>query len=151
MRDPVEDPAPPDRLPDALVGRLDSLEIPELKAVRSYVEGRVESLRTPIEAEIEAKAAGEVLDIESHGEYALVWISPPESDARGTLTELASLYHVRRTRRLDGSESLRWSYLGDVRDSEPGRRESFGRPLDAAGADRPRGASDELERSERGE
>lgn len=111
------DSPPPDELPDALVERIDSLEIPELRAVRSYVDGRIDSLRTPIEEEIAATAAGEVLDVDTHGAYALVRMRMPEPDDVDATADLVSLYHVRREERLDGSESLHWTYLGDVQNS----------------------------------
>lgn len=118
MTDANEDPEPPKDLPDDLVARIDSLEIPALKAVRSYAERRIDALRTPLEEEIEATAAGEVVEIEDHGAYALVKMHPSDPDGPGANADLVSLYHVRREPQLDGTESIHWAYLGDVDDAE---------------------------------
>lgn len=130
MSDPHDEPEVLDTLPDELIQRIDSLELPELKAVLSYVEHRIEALRTPIEEEIEAAAAGEVLQIENHGAYALVRKHPPNPDSSGTNTDIVSLYHVRREPQSDGTESLQWAYLGDVHNSEQIRCDFCGGPLD---------------------
>lgn len=130
MSNSNEDPEPPDTLPDALIQRINSLQLPELKAVLSYVERRIETLRTPIEEEIEATAAGEVLQIENHGAYALVRKHPPDPDGPGANRDIVSLYHVRREQQLDGTESLHWAYLGDVHNSEQIRCNSCGGILD---------------------
>ena len=124
------EPTPPNDLSEALIQRIDALELPELKSLLSYVEQRIDALRTPIEEEIEANAAGEILDIENHGAYAIVRKHPPDPDGDGAHTEITSLYHVRREPQLDGSESLHWAYLGDVHNNEQIRYESCGRTLD---------------------
>ncbi|WP_396612549.1 zinc ribbon domain-containing protein [Haloferax sp. S1W] len=130
MDDSNEGPVPPNTLSDALIQRIDSLALPELKSVLSYVEHRIESLRTSIEEEIEASAAGEVLKIADHGAYALVRKHPPDPDRSGVDTDRVSLYHVRREHRMDGTESLHWAYLGDVYNAEQIRCESCGGRID---------------------
>lgn len=134
MSDTNEGPSPPDDLSDALVEQVDALALPELKSLHSYVERRIDSRRPPldaaIEAEIEATDAGEVVDVESHGWYALVRKHPPDPDGSGVNTDITSLYHVRREPNLDGTESLRWAYLGDVHTTAETRCVSCGRPLD---------------------
>ncbi|WP_253805945.1 zinc ribbon domain-containing protein [Haloferax sp. Q22] len=125
---------PPNNLSEALVQQLNSLGLPELKSVLSYVEHRIEALRTPIEEEIEATAAGEVLKIENHGAYALVRKHPPKSDGSGVSTDRVSLYHVRREHRMDGTDSLHWAYLGDVHNAEQLRCGSCGGILDKEAA-----------------
>jgi hypothetical protein len=67
MSDSIEDPEPPDTSSDALMQQVDSVELPELKALLSSIEHRIEALRTPIGEEIEATAAAEVLQINNHG------------------------------------------------------------------------------------
>ena len=124
------EPTPPDDLSEALIQRIDTLELPELKSLLSYVEQRIDALRTPIEEEIEANAAGEILDIENHGAYAIVRKHPPDPDGDGANTEITPLYHVRREPQLDGSESLHWAYLGDVHNSAQTRCETCGQTLD---------------------
>ncbi|WP_280584995.1 zinc ribbon domain-containing protein [Halorubrum sp. Boch-26] len=130
MSDTNEDPTPPDDLPQKLIQRVDALELPELKSLLSYIERRIESLRSPIEAEIEADAAGEVLEIETHGAYALVRQHPPDPDGPGVNTDITSLYHVRREPQYDGTESLHWAYLGDLHNVAEARCESCGRTFD---------------------
>lgn len=130
MGDSDEGAVPPNNLSDALIQRIDSLALPELKSVISYVERRIEALRTPIEEEIEATAAGEVLKIADHGAYALVRTHPPDPDRSGVNTDRVSLYHVRREQQMDGTESLHWAYLGDVHNAEQIRCASCGGTLD---------------------
>jgi len=133
MSDTHDDPVPTDDLPETLIERIDALELPELKSLLSYVERRIESLRTSIEAEIEANAAGEILDIENHGGYALVRKHPPDPEGPGVDTDITSLYHVRRDPGLDGAESLHWAYLGDVHNTATARCETCGRTFDGEG------------------
>lgn len=130
MSDSNEDPTPPDNLPDALIQELDSLELPELKSLLSYIERRINALRAPIEEEIKATAAGEILNIESLGAYTLVRTHPPNPNGHGVNTNFVSLYHVRREQQLDGTESLHWAYLGDVQNSEQIRCNTCGGILD---------------------
>lgn len=130
MSDANEDPTPPDDLPKTLIQRIDALEVPELKSLLSYMERRIESLRTPIEAEIEANATDEVLEIENHGADALVRKHPPDPYGPGVNTEITSLYHVRREPQLNGTESLHWAYLGDVDNTAETRCETCGRTFE---------------------
>lgn len=144
------DPDPPDSLSDALIQQIDSLDLPELKALISYVERRLEELRTPLEEEIEANAAGKILEIDMHGPYALVRQHPPNPEGTGVNSDVISLYHVRRENQLDGTESLNWAYLGDVNTSatgggntrEPTRCLSCGARLDTDGSICPHCGSD---------
>lgn len=127
MDDSAEDS---DVFPDPVREQLDELDIPELRATQSYVEERIESLREPLEAEIVENAAGEVVDIEDHGAYAIVRTHPPNPDGSGVDTSLVSLYHVHRERHVNGEEVLHWSFLGDIQDSAEDRCDNCGRPLE---------------------
>lgn len=111
-----EELRPPVDLPDELLERIDSLENTELKAVQSYVEKRIESLRTPFEEEIQATASGKILDIEKHGGYALVRMHPPDPESSDVDTDRVSVYHVKREPHPDGSESVHWERIGDMKD-----------------------------------
>ncbi|WP_424005545.1 zinc ribbon domain-containing protein (plasmid) [Haloarcula salina] len=129
MENSNEGPTPPDDLSEELIQRIDALELPELKSLLSYIDQRINALRTSIEEEIEANAAGEILAIENHGAYAIVEKHPPDPDGDGVNTEITSLYHVQREAQPDGLESLHWAYLGDVHNSAQTRCESCGRTL----------------------
>lgn len=130
MGDSNAGPTVPGNLPDALIQQIDALELPDLKSLLSYIEQRIEALRPPIEEEIEATAAGEVLEIKNHGAYAIVRKHPPDSTGDGVNTDITSLYHVRREPKIDGTESLHWAYLGDVQNTARPRCETCGRTLD---------------------
>lgn len=130
MSDANDEPTPPDDLSESLIQRLDALDRSELRSLLSYVKQRIESLHTPIEVEIEANAAGAILEIENHGAYALVRMHPPELDGSGVNTDRTSLYHVRREPQVDGTESLHWAYLGDVLNTAEERCETCGRTFD---------------------
>lgn len=142
MSDRDRSSAPPDRLPDSLIERIDSLGVSELQALLSYVESRIDSLRTPLEAEIEADAAGEILEIKKYGGYALVRMHPPAPDGSTVDTNVVSLYHVRREQQLSGEESLHWAYLGDVGAAGQNRCRTCGRPVDSDAAVCPHCESD---------
>jgi len=148
MDNPRKTPAPPDTPPDVLTQRIDSLTLPELKAVLSYVERRIEAVRTPIGAEIEATAAGEILEIEKQGACALVKRHLPDPDASGVNTGRALLYHVRRERQFDGTESLHWTHLGDVPDPEQIRCDSCGGVVDGDASVCPRCGSEDVGHSD---
>lgn len=141
-------PTPPDNLPDTLIQAIDSLGLPELKSALSYIERRIDALRRPIEEEIEATAAGEVLTIENHGGYALVRKHPPNPDGPGVNTDRVSIYHVRREPQTDGTESLHWAFLGDVHNSEQIRCNTCGGVLDADASVCPHCGSEIIDNSE---
>lgn len=132
MSDETDEPTPPPALSASLIQQIDALELPELKSLRTYVEQRIASRRSPIESDIEADAAGEILAIEPHGEYALVRMHPPDTDGTGVNTAITSIYHVRRESQLDGTETLHWAYLGDVKHRADTHRGPDDRPLDEA-------------------
>lgn len=148
MGDSNDGPVPPDTLPEALIQRIDSLTLPELQSVLSYVERRIEALRTSIEEEIEATATGEILQIENHGGYALVRKHPPDPDGSEVNTDRVSLYHVRREPQMDGTESLHWAYLGDVCNSEQIRCNTCGGTFDTDAAACPHCGSDAIDNPE---
>ena len=118
------------RLPDGLLERIDSLDVPQLRAVLEHVEERLESQRTPLEQEIREAATGEIVGIEDHGAYALVRKHLLAPDEPGVNTDVVSLYHVSRETYPDGTESLHWAYLGDVDDEGAIKCERCGRTFD---------------------
>lgn len=148
MGDSDEKPEPPEKLPESLVNQLDSLEIPELKAVRSYVIQLIRFIRPPIEEEIRAETAGEIIEMEDRSAYAIVRMHPPDPDGSGALTDVVSLYHVRRESRPDGTESLNWGYLGDIRNPPENRCSTCGREISSDVTRCPRCNHDQSEQSE---
>lgn len=151
MSNPGEEPDPTENLPEPLIQQIDSLQLPELKTVLSYVENRIETLRTPIEEEIAATTGGEVVNVESHGGYAFVQKHPPDPDGPGVNTDTVSLYHVRLEPHMDGTESLHWAYLGDVGNSEEIRCNSCGGRLDRSASVCPHCGSENVHQSGAGE
>lgn len=127
---PDDATADPSRLPDGLLERLDSLDVPQLRAVLDHVEERLESQHSPLEREIMEDATGEIVAIEDQGAYALVRKRSPDPDEPGANTDVVSLYHVSREPHLDGTESLHWAYLGDVSDDGAVTCEHCGRTFD---------------------
>ena len=130
MSDSDGGPTPPDDLPERLIQRVDALDLSELTSLRSYIEQRIESPQVSLTADIEANAAGEVLNIEIHGGHAHVETHPPDSNGSGVDTEITSLYHVQREPHPDGTKSLHWAYLGDVYNTPEARCETCGRTFD---------------------
>ncbi|WP_408959634.1 hypothetical protein [Natrinema sp. 74] len=117
MSDPVDEQSVPDQLPDSLVKELDTLGSAELRVVHEYVEQRLTESQQPIEEQILEDAEGEVLSIEDRGIYTLVRKRPPSQGDSERETRLVSLYQVTRERHPDGEETLHWSFLGDVHDT----------------------------------
>jgi len=115
VSDSGDEPEPPSDLPDELVRQVDALELPALKALYGYVRRSVDARRPPLAALVEEDADGEVLEVDVHDGYALVRLHPPASDGSGPRESVTSLYHVRREPDPDGTESLHWTYLGDVK------------------------------------
>lgn len=171
MTDSDDDAVQSEELPDSLLETVDSLTGTELEALLTYVENRIESDWAPLRSDIEASAAGEVLDVTRDGPYALVRAHPPadgdrdqtgesrdetDDDSRETDgaadqmdevvvdTDVVSLYHVRREFLSDGTESLHWTYLGDVYDPEQRRCDACGRRLDETATVCPHCGSDEI-------
>lgn len=112
----TENQGPPDRL----VEILDDLDAPTLRVVHTYVEQRVDDLRPSLQNLIRSETNGRVVDIEDRGTYTLVRKCPPSQSDSGTASSPLSLYRVKREKQLNGEESLRWSYLGDVTGGECG-------------------------------
>lgn len=102
--------------PDRLVEILDELDAPTLRGVRSYAEQRLDDLRPPLEELIRSEADGEIVDIDDRGAYTLVRKCPPVGAESETTSRPLHLYRVKREERLDGEETLHWSYLGEVTD-----------------------------------
>lgn len=157
MTNSADDPVPPERLPESLLAEVDSLSGGELDALLSYVEERVESDQSSLRADIEASAAGEVIDVERDGLHALVRAHPPadgtgddqdeagiDTDTTSVDTDVISLYHVRREYLADGTESLHWAYLGDVYNLGQLRCDACGRTLDEPTTVCPHCGSDEI-------
>lgn len=150
MSDSDDDAVPTEGLPESLLEAVDSLTESELEALLSYVEKRIESDWSSLRADIEASAAGEVLDVERDGPYALVRAHPPadslgvDTDTTGVDTDVVSLYHVRREHLADDPESLHWAYLGDVYDLGQHRCDACGRTLEEPSENCPYCGSDEI-------
>lgn len=102
---------------ETLIRRNNSLDLPELQSLLSYIQQCIEAVRTPIEKVIKANAAGVVPEIEKHGADALVRKHPPVPGGPRINTDIVSLYHVRRKSQLDGTDSLHWPYLGIFHDA----------------------------------
>lgn len=130
MSDPPPDQDGPDDLSEALIQRINGLRASELQTLRSYIDERIESLQPPIEEEVRATAAGEVIAVDDHEGYVLARIHPLNPDGPGVNTEKTELYHVSREQHPDGTDSLHWSYIGDVQQEGEVRCESCGRSLD---------------------
>ncbi|WP_135827827.1 zinc ribbon domain-containing protein [Halorussus halobius] len=125
----VDEPVASDRLPSALVDRLDVLDVPGLRAARTYVDERIEHCTTPIRERILAEATGEILGIEDYGPYVLVRKRPEHRDVPED-SQLVSLYHVTREKRPDSEETLNWSFIGQVMDVAVFDCEHCGRAVD---------------------
>lgn len=109
--------------PDMLVETLDDLDAPTLRAVRTYVERRLDDVRPSLRELIRSEAEGEIVDIEDHGAYTLVRKYPPGQRNAEETSQPLSLYRVKREKQLDGEETLHWSYLGDVTESPDWERQ----------------------------
>lgn len=131
MNDSAGEPDAAQGLPDALVETLDGLEPRALRAVADYVEDRLANAQVPIADLIDAEGRRDVLDVDDRGPYTLVRTKTrgamgADEDPRGV-----SLYHVSREQRLDGEETLHWSFLGDLYRSTMEASETCGAPADA--------------------
>lgn len=144
-------PTPPEDLPDPLVEILDTLEVPALRSVQTYIRRSLEHRRPPIAERILAEACGDVVDIEDRGAYALVRMRPPVPDGPGAHDDVRSLYHVRHEPRPDGGESLHWSFVGDVRETRRIECETCGTTLEGDREYCPHCDSDEIRRYGGGE
>ena len=101
-------------LPDALVEILDDLDVSTLRSVRTYLDQRIDDLRPTLPEMIRAEAEGEIVDIRDRGPYTLVRKYPTSRDSSDTYPQPLFLYRVKREKRLNGEETLHWSFLGDV-------------------------------------
>ena len=100
--------------PDALVEILDDLDVSTLRSVRTYLDQRIDDLRPTLPEMIRAETEGEIVDIIDRGPYTLVRTYPTSGDSSHTYPQPLFLYRVKREKRLNGEERLRWSFLGDV-------------------------------------
>lgn len=80
----VRTPMESRELPDTLVEGLDDLDEATLRAVRTYVEQRLDEIRPPLEELIRSETDGEIVEIRDDGEYTLVGKRPsPGGITRG--------------------------------------------------------------------
>jgi len=100
--------------PDALTEPLNELSASALRAVRTYVEQRLDEVRPTLPELIRSEADGEIVDIIDRGAYTVVRKYPPSQDSYDGSSQPLSLYRAKRVRQMNGEETVRWSYLGDV-------------------------------------
>jgi len=101
-------------LPDVLVEILDGLNVSTLRSVRTYLGQRIDDVRPTLPEMIRAETEGEIVDIVDGGPYTLVRKYPTSGDSSDTDPQPLFLYRVKREKRLNGEETLHWSFLGDV-------------------------------------
>ena len=102
MTAPTESQEPPEIL--------DDLDAPTLRAVRTYIEQRLDDVRLSLEERIRSEADGEIVDIEDWEAYTLVRKYPPSRANSENSSQPHSLYRVKREKRLNGEETLHWSF-----------------------------------------
>jgi len=100
--------------PAALVEILDDLDVSTLRSVQTYLDQRIDELRPTLPEMTRAETEGEIIDITDRGPYTLVRKYLTSRDSSDTYPQPLSLYRVKREKRLNGEETLHWSYLGDV-------------------------------------
>ena len=122
------------RLPNALVEILDDLDASTLRTVRTHVDQRLDDLRPTTPEVIRSETEGEIVEITDGRPYTLVRKRPPSGEGADTGPRPLSLYRVKRAKRLNGEETLRWSYLGDVTEPDDVERGNCGGPLNGSTA-----------------
>jgi hypothetical protein len=100
--------------PNTLIEILDDLDILTLRSVRTYLDQRIDDLRPTLPEMIRAETEGEIVDIRDRRSYTLVRKYPTSRDNSDTYPQPLSLYRVKREKRLNGKETLHWSFLGDI-------------------------------------
>lgn len=98
--------------PDTLIEIFDDLDISTLRSVRSYLDQRIDDLRPTLPEMIRAETESEIVDIRDGRSYTLVRKYPISRDNSDTYPQPLSLYRVKREKRLNGEETLHWSFLG---------------------------------------
>lgn len=124
-------PTESDVLSDELLDTLDSLKRPTLRALDRYVTQELETLRPTTADQIETEADGKIVDIEDCGTYTLVRKQPPTEDDSADGSRPVQVYHVIQAKQPNGTDTLHWSFIGDMRGARWGerRRCSSGHPL----------------------
>ena len=102
------------KLPDALVETVEYLDVSTLRSVRTYLDQRIDDLRPTLPEMIRAETEGEIVDITDRGPYTLVRKYPTPRNSSDTYSQPLFFYRVKREKRLNGEETLHWSFLGDV-------------------------------------
>ena len=134
--------------PDALVESLDDLDVSTLRSVRTYLDQRIDDLRSTLPEMIRAETGDEIVDIIDRGPYTLVRKYPTPRDDSDTYPQPLFLYRVRREKRRNGEERLHWSFLGDVIEPPSVECGNCGVLLDESTAACPR-CGEELSRDEK--
>ena len=102
------------KLPDAFVETLDNLDVSTLRSVRTYLDQRIDDLRPTLPGMIRTETEGEIVDIIDRGPCTLVGKYPTSRDSSDTYPQPLFFYRVKREKRLNGEETLYWSFLGEV-------------------------------------
>lgn len=116
--------------PDTVVELLDDLDAPTLRAVRTYVEQRLDELRSSLRERIRSEADGTIVDIEDRGAYTLIRKYPLSQGDSENSSQSLLLYRVKREKRPNGEETLHWSCLGDVTERSGVECENCGALMD---------------------
>lgn len=123
---------PSEHLSESLVDQVDALDQAELRALRTYVTRRINSIQPSLEEQIRADAAGEVLEITDHSGYVLVKMHPPSPDGPGVDQTVVSLYHVQQEPQINGTVSLHWTYIDDAESPDLPRCDTCGGVIESA-------------------
>lgn len=115
-RDSTE-PTPPEGLPEQLVSRLARLNADELRKTIIHAQELLQS-REETGPRIEPNPGEDIVRVTEEDGYTEVVKRTPCGNDCDDCPHGPYLYHVAEERRLDGSETLHWKFIGKVRSDD---------------------------------
>lgn len=114
MDQPIEDPTPPDELPEQVVEAVTSLSSAQLRKLIEFAQSRLRITESSISELIEPKENEEIVRIKDYGYYCVVVKRKTGETDQEAASEPPHAYVVTIEPEREGGHHLHWEDIGRV-------------------------------------